>query len=224
MEVEDHFGVRLPDEGCSRVYTVADLAALVIANLPDATGTCPTARAFFGLRTLLSTQAGIERKRIRPRQKLVELFGTDSRIVWKKLRQHETRLPRMVMSDRNTQRFSKAGIALTCVWIGGVAAVGSTLGVGMAIAVGIATVILGVIVFHTLAGYFKYEFPQQFSTVGDLARSMASGEMPAKESGERLLAEQRVLEEVRHIVAEQMALPLEKVRSDSDFFKDLNMG
>jgi len=61
MEVEDRFKVTLRDSECSRVRTVGDLAALVVASLPRTpSSACPTARRFVYSRIATCFPAGCD--------------------------------------------------------------------------------------------------------------------------------------------------------------------
>ena len=60
-------------------------------------------------------------------------------------------------------------------------------------------------------------------TIADLVRVMTPQPLPSDFSA-RLLAENQVLDEVRRITSEQLGIPFDRVRPDSDFVKDLGAG
>ncbi len=67
---------------------------------------------------------------------------------------------------------------------------------------------------------------QRVRTVADLAGLVASRlpPLPPEMTAEqRARAEQRVLEGIRELTAEQAGLPLERVRPESEFVKDLGL-
>lgn len=152
MAVEDRFGVKLRDSECSRVRTVADLAALVIAHLsrPSASS-CPSAKAFYDLRLLLGSEGDVPRGKVRPGARLDGLFTA----------------PELARGES---------------FAGPIAASHRRPGPGG----------------HAL-------------------------KIPAENSGQRLAAQQRVLEEVRRLTSEQLGIPIEKVQPESDFVRDLDL-
>jgi hypothetical protein len=222
MEVEDRFGITLPDAECERVRTVADLAALVVSRLPRPDGVCPTARTFFQFRTLAMVHGGIQRRRLRPAVRLDELFPPGPRRLWRTLRRHDHRLPRLAMNHGAQHALFIGAALLWLAWVGGLAV--ALTGRANMMAMAIIFVLLGLV---TLAMVLldrrapRY-FPPELQTVGDLARRMAPIHVPHETPGERLIAQQRVLAEVRRIIACQMALPVEKVLPETDFVKDLS--
>lgn len=224
MEVEDHFNVRLPDSECARIRTVADLAALVIRRLPRDDGTCPTSRSFFAIRTLMVTHAGLQRKDVRPKTRLNDLFPQGSRRVWNSLRTIDQRLPRLTVHRRVD------GILLVIAALSVLAcpiAAGLLLawqGASGAAPTSLIVFAAGLWMFHSLYVQFVRHFPEGLETVGDVARLITPIPMPNNSSGERLIAQQRVLEEVRVLTAQQLGLPLESVQPTSEFVKDLGAG
>lgn len=218
MEVEDRFNVRLADHDVERVRTVADLAALVLARMPFLRGVCPTARSFYELRTLL-TSRGIERSDIRPRTRLAELFPPGSREAWKSLCAEDRRLPRLRVSPRvDGVLLWIAGLSVFA-WFMATAAAFGARGGGVALLISLGVIAVGGAAFALTRGVLARHFPTSMETVGDIARAIA----PIERSGNRLLDELRVLEEVRKLTAEQLGLPLERVRPESDFVRDLEM-
>jgi acyl carrier protein len=222
MEVEDRFSVDFSDAECQRLRTVADLAALVISKLPKSRGRCPTARAFFDFRKLLTEHAGVERRRIRPRARLDELIQP-RRTLWGKLRRQDRRLPRLVATDRQDRVFLWMGAVLVFAWLMASAIFWGVHGAGLVVPASAAALVGGIFAFVSVTGLFRRHFPAGIETVGDLARVLAPVEMPQHGPGERLIVQQRVLEEVRRITALQLGLPLEKVRPESDFVRDLEI-
>jgi acyl carrier protein len=224
MGVEERFRVRLPDAACSRVRTVADLAALVLSQLPKGTGVCHTAHSFYEVRNLLATHASIERRRIRPRARLADLLAPNQRRLWTKLRKRDRRLPGLVAKDRHDRAFLWLCAILAVAWLVAAAALWGAYGGGLALAASAAALVIGVLALENIDYHCRRHLPVGIETVGDLARAIVPIEMPRSGPGERLIAQQRVLDEVRRITAEQLGLPLERVLPESDFVKDLGAG
>lgn len=211
MEVEDRFNIRLADHDVERVRTVADLAALVLARMPSLRGVCPTARSFYELRTLL-TLRGIERSDVRPRTRLAELFPPGSRESWKALCAEDRRLPRLRVSPRLDGVVLWTAALSIFVWFMATAVL-LARGGGFAVLISLGVMAVGGAAFAFSRSVLARHFPPGMVTIGDVARAIA----PIERSGNRLLDELRVLEEVRKLTAEQLGLPIEDVRPESTF-------
>lgn len=223
MEVEDRFGVHLPDSECSRVTTVADLAALVISRLPRGEGACPTARAFFDFRTLMTTHAGFDRHLVRPKAQLIDLFPPGTRRLWSSLHGKNRRVPRLVPTARADSVLLWAGAITAFAWLMASAALWGFQGAVVAIPMSMIALAAGLLAFMRVYSYFSQHFPPGIETVGDVVRLIAPIAMPQGSPGERLIAQQRVLDEIRALTARQLRLPLERVQPNSDFVKDLEI-
>jgi len=223
MEVEDRFGVRLPDAECSRIRTVADLAALVVSRLPRCGAYCPTARAFLDLRRLLVVHASIDRNRIRPKARLDWLFPHGLWRTWRRLRLHEPVIPPLIASPMTDQLMVWASGVLLLLWFTSSAALAATQPVAIALMIPLATLAVGIWAFRKVGDHLRRRLPAGIETVGDLASEIAPVEVASGTAGQQLLLQQRVLEEVRRLTAEQLGLPLEQVRPDSDFVNDLEI-
>jgi acyl carrier protein len=224
MEVEVRFNVKLPDADCQRVRTVADLAALVVARLPSVqVGPCPTARAFFDLRRLMVAHAELERSRVRPRAHLDDLFPAQTRRRWNALRGHDPRLPRLVATALADAAMLLAAALAAFSWLMATAALWGSRGALLAVPVAMLVLAAGVAIFSVVSRKLATHFPVGLATVGDVARFIAPIGASSGSPGERLLTQQRVMEEVRRLTAEKLRLPLERVQPTSDFVKDLEI-
>src|SRR5262249_16894428 len=69
MEVEEAFGITIPDQEAEKIQTVGDLYHYILATLggpPLTTPGCLSAAAFYRLRRQLMGRFRIERRRIQP--------------------------------------------------------------------------------------------------------------------------------------------------------------
>lgn len=223
MEVEDRFRIELPDTECSHVRTVADLAALVISRLPKSGGFCPTARSFFSLRRALAQERGVDRRALRPTTPLEVAFPRVKRPArWKSLAKLEPHLPKLHLTEEARRGFDALGLFLLFLWVPSLVLLLISLGAlgGLVAAVMLA---LGVVGLSAVRARWAGEFPAGCTTLGDLARTISPESMPV-DGGRGLTVEQRVLEQVQNITAEQLGLEREKVRPESRFVEDLGMG
>lgn len=223
MEVEDRFNVKLADSELGRVRTVADLAALVLSRLPRPSGICPTARTFFELRRQMVTGAGVERRHVRPSTRLEILFPSGLRRSWRRLRKANPRLPRLVASSAVDTTIMWATAIGVFVSVAVVAVAWARLGAASGV-VAFLLVEVAMVTLLCTSNEIGWRLPPGMETVGDVVRLIAPIEVAYGSPGERLLAQQRVLTEVRRITSQQLALPLEKVQPESDFVNDLGVG
>lgn len=223
MEVEDRFNVKLADSECARVRTVADLAALVISRLPRPSGICPTARTFFELRSQMVNAAGVERRLARPKTRLETLFPSGLRRPWRMLRKANPRLPRLVASSAVDTAIMWATAIGVFVSVAVIGVTWARYGAGAGV-VAFLLVAVAMLVLLRTSSEIGWRLPPGVETVGDVVRLIAPIAVAHGSSGERLLAQQHVLAEVRRITSLQLGLPLEKVQPESDFVKDLGVG
>jgi hypothetical protein len=66
LDLEERFGIVIPDEKAERMLTVGDLYLYVLGHIRPALAHCPTGRAFYHLRQVLAETEGVERARVRP--------------------------------------------------------------------------------------------------------------------------------------------------------------
>ncbi|MCE2968488.1 MAG: hypothetical protein ACK55O_09840 [Phycisphaerales bacterium] len=223
MEVEDRFRIKLPDSECSHVRTVADLAALVISRLPTASGFCPTARSFFSVRRTLVQKCDVDRRTLRPATPLEVVFPRGKRRArWKSLAKTERHLPRLRLSETARRGFNAVGLLLLFLCFPLLILLLLERGVlgGFLAALALA---IGAIAFGVVRARWADEFPAGCTTLGDLVRTISPESIPS-DGGRRLLVEQRILEQVQDITAEQLGLKRDKVTPESRFVEDLGMG
>jgi len=216
MDTEDRFNIKLADSEVSRVRTVAELAALVMAHLPTTTHSCPSARGFYQVRRLLTTHAGIPRENIQPNTRLEVLFPADRRRTWNRLHSYCSWFPRLEPSKQSRSALAVLRLALIAAGLIAVACLGSAFGLRAIYFCSLAVAIVGVIVYNTF-DRLSTEFPRGLTTIGDLSRMVAPIEIASDDTNARQVAEQHVVDEVRRLTAEKLNLPLEEVRPESDF-------
>lgn len=223
MEVEDRFAVELPDDEVSRIRTVADLAAIVIARLPRGQNVCPTARMFYVIRRLLVADAGVRRNDVRPDSPLDKLIPSNRPRIWRQLRRQESKLPKLEVSERVDATLRGLAVLFIIAAVGAFAVVWYYYDVLLALLAPIGLLVLYAWCRNYVEFRFGSRWPQGVVNVGDLARVIAPFDATHGSPGQRLLVQMRVVEEVRRLTAEQLGLPLDKVKPESDFVKDLKI-
>lgn len=83
MELEDEFGIRIPDDEAERMQTVGQTVEFVARELtarrPPGPDVCPSARAFYRLRAALMRGYRLPRSAVRPDATVGELVPDDAR-------------------------------------------------------------------------------------------------------------------------------------------------
>ncbi len=85
MELEDHFGLAIPDKDAGHLITIGMTSKYIaerLAELPWPAGVCPTAKAFYSLRRELGAQAGVARDRVNLDSPVDELVGKGNGQSW----------------------------------------------------------------------------------------------------------------------------------------------
>ncbi len=224
MELEDEFGVKLPDAECSRVRTVADLAALVLAHCSDRSHPCPTSKRFYALRRAHRVHSQAGPRTFRPCAMLADVFpkGPGRMRAWSALRDTDPYIPALRPSDPADAAlllltvFALVGAFASCMLTA------SSVGWVAASALGVFWLITFAALAPTIQHACSREFPQGCTTVADLIRSSMPPEIPT-EQGKRLAFEQGILERTRVILSEQLSLPLDRVRAESRLVEDLEI-
>ncbi|GMV26349.1 MAG: hypothetical protein AMXMBFR58_23800 [Phycisphaerae bacterium] len=221
MECEDRFGIELPDSETERCHTVADLVALVLTRLPRRRDGCPTARAFYEFRRRLIDE-GVPRRRVLPAARLDELFPDRFRFAWARLRARDRRLPRLVATASADRFLLGLAVVQVVATVVGVILVWAFINAGAAALLLAAS--LAIAIIATARGTpFHRHLPAGIATVGDVARATANPHHKGDSPGERLIAQQRVFEQVRDIIHGTLAVPREKITLDAHFIRDLGL-
>src|SRR5688572_32218043 len=89
MEIEDAFGITIPDEDAEKIETIGQTAAYVVGRLRlmapvtearswKSRSYCATSRAFYQLRSELRSRFGIPRRLVMPTSRIGELVRSRS--------------------------------------------------------------------------------------------------------------------------------------------------
>lgn len=223
MEIEDRYGIRLPDKACGEVRTVADVAALIVAHLPKYEGRCPTARAFYEFRQCAMTHGKVMRQAVRPKARLDELFTWGRWGRWRAMRAANPALPGLVARP-GLSLGRLIELVLVVAWLPGTVVLCVTLpsaGWGPLLAI---SIIAGVAALYwSEEFFFRRHFPKDCVTVADLVRKIAPKYYPSTSAGESLALGAKVLQEVREMIAEVTGIPRGQIKPDSQLGRDLKM-
>jgi acyl carrier protein len=92
MEIEEEFDIRIPDDEAAQIMTLAHLHSFIHAQLRGRTNMdyCPSSRAFYRLRRVLTGEFGISRQSVTTRACMEGLLARDGR------QRHWARLGRLL--------------------------------------------------------------------------------------------------------------------------------
>jgi len=228
MDIEEQFGLNIPDEESTGLRTVGELLDYVVQRLRlRSGGPCRTARTFYALRRDLQALLP-QASRIRPSLALaacVPVWGR--RRVLAALQARGYCVPVLELSETVCIATVLAAV------IGGhllIAAVGLSVGAAlgtywggvaaMCLWLPLAVAVLALAV--RAARRCAVQFPPDCRLVADLVRR----NLPARPftTSDLALNEAEVRRKLRQMVADVSCLPVEQITDDTDFYFDLNFG
>ena len=236
MEVEDEYGIKLPDEEASKFRTLGDLFDAILRRLDGRQlSPCVYSPLFYELRRAIVDVVGGEPRAIRPRTKWSELIAAGrEREIWRAI---ETRfgspLPALVHT-RRVERFIFAigGFASVVIILLGVAVVlmfPKPLEIALygALAFTFFTiVIIGAVLAITfrLARPYASVIPQSCKSLRDTCYVVARLRRIATRQHRPPSSDREAWETLRTIVAEQLGVDGSSLKRETRFVEDLNVG
>jgi hypothetical protein len=202
------------------LHTVADLAAAVIRGMRPCPDRNVTVDQFVRVRQALEQSAGVPRSWVRPRAALTVLLPHPRQHTWSRLTGALPGLPPLETPswmDGAALWVSALAIFPGVMFpaVAGYFWLGTTTSILFVVAY---VVVLGVI-GAMIAKHSATELPEGMRTVGDVVLHLAPPQLVTEHSGARLLGEQRVLLEVRQIIATQAGIPLDHVSAECTLSK-----
>lgn len=215
MEVEDCFGVSIPDNDAEKIKTVGDLFDCVRqkVNVSDS-AECLTAKAFYKLRRSLMHVTGWKRDSIRPDTQLDELLPKANRQrQWVELQEHlGLELPQLVIP---WAVFSYSCLAVMLTIVGGL--MGFVVGRHWIPAVLWPLAVVVILVVVRVTRPMAIIIPG-CATVGDLARSFWAKQirLPAEQGA----SDQQIWEAIINIIGESWGVSPSKITRELSFLRD----
>jgi len=217
MDVEDHFGVLLREDDSQRIRTIGDLADMILARIvASSIVPCPTMRAFYELRLAIRESLGTPQLRIRPSTPLKDLIPLPHRrACWASIQSTQPwRFPGLELN--------RTAYNMTLMFIVFVYAMPFLLLPFEMWVISISLSSLISIIVYTWVKRYRFQIPQNYTTVGDLVRSSVGTVIATKKTD--LTTKEFVLDELFPIVAEQFGVDLRKLRPQTRFVEDLGAG
>jgi hypothetical protein len=229
MEVEEEFGITIPDEDAEKISTVGQLYAYVLERLSFfATTPCLSGALFYRLRRVLIRLHHVDRSGVRPAARIDELVGlADRRRVWAEFRRVTALdIPRLRRPPWLVRGITVALAFCFVVLLVGLCSLVPQPGPAdpgysvMAICAAVCTVPLGMLFcFATLP--FARECAPNCVTVRDLIR-----ETLRINYGEAAIRGKRwdppeIWERLRTLIADQAGVERETITAKTDIVRDL---
>ncbi|MCA9117823.1 MAG: hypothetical protein KDA79_22285 [Planctomycetaceae bacterium] len=224
MEVEDRFGIEIPEDDYAEFRTVGEMHSYVLCRLPMTAKVapasltpCPSFAPFFALRRTLAGMAGTE-LRVRPQTELGQLLPpAGRRQLWDRIRQKfGSVVPELKRPGVITTLATVAGSAVVLIFM-----LGAGSFAGACVALMLAGMFIGVML-HGATQPLAVCFPKDCRTVGDVVRLVRPELRPGRppESWSQQNPED-VWNELVEIVSEQVNIPAAEIRPESRFVEDL---
>jgi hypothetical protein len=208
MEVEDSFGVQIPDQAAERMQTLGDLYGFLLHHLqPYRDGVCMSGAVFYRLRRALGELFGVERHRVRPDARLEDLLpGADWPHVWGRLAS-SLRVPRLPPLELPIWFVVALGLAFFV-----------PCGVGLLfhtplIALSVLVLLAGALGARLLAGGVPY----RCGTVGGLVRATLALNYVALAQVKENSDAQEVWSSLRHLIATHAGVAEEQLTQQTRF-------
>lgn len=220
MELEDEFGVSLPDDKMTECRTPRELIEIIWSLLrgADVAG-CPSQRAFYMLRRVVTETLKVPRRDIRPDTPVRSLVrGRNDIETWRRLRGAVGgfRWPRMRRPWWLRAMLLGAVLGLTYSVLKLPYVLPSDMhGVAACVAAMVVVPIVSALLLVVTRGWLR--IPLYDSTLAALTPYVQSPKCFPRSRDE-------VAERVKRITMEQLGLGEEHYTEDSDFVKDFNMG
>jgi acyl carrier protein len=243
MEVEEHFGISIPDSQAERIYTVGELYGYILKQMGlkppgrKASIRCPTSRAFYQIRRTLTEELGVDRKAVRPAALLRDLFPADSRTaVWPRL-SAALNLPNLSDADPPPRGPNLRSFKITFAVITGVAILLGALSsivwlldparppIGVFLVLFLLAWLGGSLVAFAVFGVAwldgRYLNPVHVPNVRDLVFRLAARQddlYPKADSGEPTPA--TVWSDLARIISDRADVPADQVRPEQRWIED----
>ncbi len=232
ISIEQHFGVEIPNSDAERLYTpraVIDYLTLRLVDQEVVAGEsvpCGTQQAFYRVRQVLETRAGVLRASIVPDRPLADLILRRNRArVWAELRGHvisgavapSVLWPNLKRPAWLTRILVAASGGVFLLLLGhGISSFGPGLGVGWAA----GAAVIFTFVMERLTIPWRTEFSPVNLTVGDLAR-IVGAHNALNRSKPNVWTRERIAQDVRALVMSELGLST--ITDDARFVEDLRV-
>ncbi len=229
MEVEEEFGITIPDRDAGSIRTVGELHEYVAARIDPAPGSrCLSAATFYHLRRSLPGPLGLACDRLRPSTPTAELIPRDGRrSAWRSVEQQlGWRLPPLKRPRWLVRTLE--GVVCLLFLASLLACVTDRIsaeGLIAIVLIQVAALVPKAVLLARLTEPFATRIPPGCESVRDLVGSalMLNFAVIRRQAGFPP-APAEIFEKIRAVVSEQLGVPPEQITPVTRFVEDLGAG
>jgi acyl carrier protein len=217
IEIENEFGIAIPDKDVERIMTIGGLAQYVEERLGGsdtlpAQAVCPTSRAFYALRRTMISVLGADRAAIRPSVRLRRLIPyAVRRRFWIEMETAGFRSPPLTVPS---------GVQLAVIALAGAVGVllmGGMLKYGWSPTIFVLWIPLSCLIAVYILRRSNSFLPASCVTVGDLARQSWLETVHDGTISQPTITSQSVLDRIKTIVAKELRIPENSIHGETRF-------
>jgi hypothetical protein len=221
LEVEDTFGIAIPDEDAAGLTTMGKLYDYVLAHrFRGKQDACLSSMAFYKIRRALMSVLQVPRDAVRVSTELSAIIPRRRRRTWRAV-EKATGL-RLPMLRRPRWVVTLATLAAVGLGIATSVRLGLKPSRGGILAAIVSAGVFGFVFFYRLTVCFAYEFSPDALTVGQLAKAtLARNYRPMVAEAHKSATDAEVWDALQRMVGEQLGLRPDQLTKETDFVKDL---
>jgi acyl carrier protein len=224
VEIEDKFGVTIPDRDAERIRTVGNLYQYLlgcrnVARRFPGPEVCPSSATFYRARRALCAQLGLARRSVTPSSVLAELIPEDQR------RSHWQQL-RAALRPFNLPGLQRPGWLRIVLPFGWIAQVAASVGACLEGRPLLAAVILACAALYALLGYLLTRplavcVPDGCGTMRGLVCTALHGNRDEAYAALGRMSERELWNQLCHTIGTQLGIDPALLTPETDFVDDL---
>jgi len=216
MEVEDTFGISIPDEEAEYCSTVGGMYNIIISKLTPAEEGCLSNSAFYKLRKAMIDEFNFSRKEIRPKALLHGFFPEKNRrSAWKSLQERlNLQLPCL-----RRPTMIHVGIFLSSLMVGLTAGIYSR-----SIFIFITAFLFAIIIAYMITKFLATEFPKPCTTIGGTVNNIVALNFKTLREEKSKWHHNEVWRTLLFVISDQLGIDENELTPETNFVKDLNVG
>jgi len=220
-EVEDVFGISIPDKEAERIQTAGQLCDYLVKKIGaigSPSDSCLSAASFYLTRRKLASLFGVKQRAIGPDTAIEQFIPMEGRrAAWEELEEKlAIELPPLEFPQSwGIVPFCLCGVGLIAAMVAGAA-----LGRGLLVAFAPTTFIASLWIIGTAELFFGFRVPRQCKTVGALSSLLMPDVLESRKPNQATWSQQEIWQLVQHLTAFCAGVSPKEVSRDSHFLGD----
>ncbi|MDH5761730.1 MAG: acyl carrier protein [Nitrospinota bacterium] len=223
LDIEERFGISLPDVECQNVITVDDCYQLVLSKLDKADQTkCLTSATFYRIRRVIADTLGVDKRTLKPDTPLQDLLPVETRrTLWASIGQRLVlQLPELGRSPGWEPIL--IGVPLLSLIVPLVLAAMDILEMGEFVAIAASGIFVTWVLARATEPLKKYFHPESL-TLGALTKTVLALNVGSLSSNQEGLSKNDVYTILLEIIADNTGLSADEIKPHHAFIDDLRM-